>query len=82
MGLWILNSALAAQGLELAKDITRSGATATVDTPATPQIHLGITSPTLKTDLQNLVIIDAYRITGVLQGGWMGRHSRKQIDHQ
>jgi hypothetical protein len=77
-----LDSALAAQGLKLVKDITRTHATATVLTPATPQIHLGITSPTLKTDLQNLVIVDSYRITGALQGSWMGRHSRKQIDHQ
>jgi hypothetical protein len=77
-----MDSALAAHGLKLAKDITRSQAKATVHTPATPQIHLGITSPTLKTDLQNLVIFDAYRITGALQGGWMGRHSRKQINHQ
>jgi hypothetical protein len=77
-----MDSALAAHGLKLAKDITRSQAKATVHTPATPQIHLGITSPTLKTDLQNLVIFDAYRINGALQGGWMGRHSRKQIDHQ
>ena len=82
MGVWTMDSALAAQVLKLAKDITRTQATATVHTPATPQIHLGITSPTLKTDLQNLVIFDAYRITGALQGGWMGRHSRKQIDHQ
>ena len=82
MGVWTMDSALAAHGLKLAKDITRSQAKATVHTPATPQIHLGITSPTLKTDLQNLVIFDAYRITGALQGGWMGRHSRKQIDHQ
>ena len=82
MGVWTMDSALAAHGLKLAKDITRSQAKATVHTPATPQIHLGITSPTLKTDLQNLVIFDAYRITGALQGGWMGRHSRKQINHQ
>lgn len=82
MGVWTMDSALAAQGLKLAKDITRTQSTTTVHTPATPQIHLGITSPTLKTDLQNLVIFDAYRITGALQGGWMGRHSRKQIDHQ
>ena len=82
MGVWTMDSALAAQGLKLAKDITRTQAMATVHTPATPQIHLGITSPTLKTDLQNLVIFDAYRVTGALQGGWMGRHSRKQINHQ
>ena len=82
MGVWTMDSALAAQGLKLAKDITHTQATATVHTPATPQIHLGITSPTLKTDLKNLVIFDAYRITGALQGGWMGRPSRKQIDHQ
>jgi hypothetical protein len=74
-----VDSALAAQGLKLAKDITRTHATATIHTPATPQIHLGIKSPTLKTDLQNLVIVDSYRITGVLQGGWMGRHSRKKL---
>jgi hypothetical protein len=77
-----MDSAFAIQGLKIAKDITRTQAAATVHTPATPQIHLGITSPTLKTGLQNLVIFDAYRITGALQGGWMGRHSRKQIDHQ
>ena len=82
MGVWTMDSALAAQGLKLAQDITRTQATATVHTPATPQIQLGITSPTLKTGLQNLIIFDAYRITGALQGGWMGRPSRKQIDHQ
>jgi hypothetical protein len=66
LGVWTVDSALAAQGLKLAKDITRTQATASVHAPTTPQIHLGITSPTLKTDLQNVVILDAYRITGAL----------------
>jgi hypothetical protein len=64
------------------KNIAGTGAAATAHAPATPQIHLGITSPTLKTGLKNLVIFDSYRITGALQGRWMGRNSRKQIDHQ
>ena len=81
-GVWTAHLALPTQRLKRMKNIAGTGAAATAHTPATPQIHLGITSPTLKTDLQNLVIFDAYWITGALQGGWMGRHSRKQIDHQ
>jgi hypothetical protein len=74
--------ALPTQRLKHAKDLTGTGATATAHTPATPQIHLRITGPTLKTDLKNLVIVDAYRIACTLQDGWMGGNSPKQIDHQ
>jgi hypothetical protein len=81
-GVWTVHLALPTQRLKRTKNIEGTGAAATAHTPATPQIHLGITGPTLKTDLKNLVIFDSYRITGALQGRWMGRNSRKQIDHQ
>tara|TARA_B100001769_G_scaffold222712_1_gene183182 strand:- start:70 stop:318 length:249 start_codon:yes stop_codon:yes gene_type:complete len=82
MGVGTVHLTLPTQRLKRAKKITGAGATATAHPPATPQIHLGITGPTLKTDLKNLVIFNSHRITGALQSGWMGRNSRKQIDHQ
>jgi hypothetical protein len=67
MGIRTVQLTLPAQRVKPAEDITGTAAAATVGTPATPQINVGIKRPALKTSLKNPVIVNADWIAGAQQ---------------